>query len=522
MKNVKLTDKTLSNKYLIIICFAALAIILGIDFLTRHSEWDQAVAYQRAVRMLNGEIPFKDFFLLYLPLSVYLNSLVLQINNSFLTIKFIGIIVCLYILFTTYFIPKQITASTKAGLASAIMTYFFALRVWPESNYSWYSVSAILTMLLIVLQDYNLITKQFRFCSKSWLFAGVFLGISFCLKHNFATIIGVAISLFLIFNTLLTKGNRQKSVIYAFAGLILGLVAPLLLMIIYLISNHLLTDAYKDIVLGASSYVEFMKFSYFNNLIINPTLESQSTLKMIIGLSEMILKIAVVICVPLVGPCILIYSFLNRNILHRQLLSFLGSICSASLLFLFPRSDYPHLAFVLPILFVGTVVSFSILQIKSSWKHSILSCFYICLLLISFIMSFEKIVAIAKGDLKYVPISASFVEQDIYQDIQLNLNVINQIQAEGKTVVILDPSLSLYYPYLKISNPLRYDFPTEGNFGVNKGSDVIEYIKSNSNICIFVSKLAAGEVFFPSKIVKSIQSISNSSISVGRWNIYCR
>lgn len=503
-------------------CLVLLAIMLLIDFLTQHSEWDQAVAYQRATRMLNGQIPFKNFYLLYLPLSVYLNSLALHIYDSFLTIKLIGFTICLYILFTTYLITQRLTASRTASLVTAILTYFFALKAWPESNYSWYSIAAIITMLFMILQDYDLSAKQFRLHSRHWLYAGIFLGISFCLKHNFAIIVYVAISVFLIIDVLLMKGSKRKSVIYAFIGLSLGLVGPIILMAIYLISNHALIDAYKDIVLGSGSYIEFMKFPYLSILSSNPTLMTQSTLKIVLSFLENISKIPVVLGAPLVGLFIIIYSYLNRDVLHRQLLIFLGLICSASFLFLFPRADYPHLAFTLPILFIGTVISFLMSQPQSKWKQMILNLLGIYLLVISLTITFEKVVNVFQGNLKYMPISASFVTQGVAQDIESSLNSISQIQARGKKAIILDPSLSLYYPFLKISNPIRYDFPTKGNFGINNGSDVIKYIKSTSNICLFVSRTTTQEKFYPSQIVNAVQLFFRSKNSIGKWDIYCK
>lgn len=146
----------------------------------------------------------------------------------------------------------------------------------------------------------------------------------------------------------------------------------------------------------------------------------------------------------------------------------------------------------------------------------------VSLLVLSLIFTSEKIVDIYKGNLKYLPISASFVNQETQQETQFNLILINQFKASGKKVVILDPVLSLYYPYLKLSNPLRYDFPTKGNFGVNNGSDIINYVENNSNVCVFVSKFTIEEEFFPSEIVKSIQAISTPKTSIGRWDIYCR
>lgn len=377
--------------------------MLLIDFSTRHSEWDQAVAYQRATRMLNGETPYKDFFLLYLPLSVYLNSLVLHIYNSFLTIKTIGFVVCLCILFTTYLITKQVTLSRISSLVTTTLIYFFAFREWPESNYSWYSLAAIVTTLFIILRDYDLTVKKFNFDSKAWLCAGIFLGISFCLKHNFATIISIAISIFLIINVLYSRGGQQKRAIYAIRGLVLGLLIPIILMVIYLTSNHVLITAYNDLFGGASSYVEYMKFSYLNIISIDRNLLTQLSLKS----WQAILKVLVAIAAPLIGPFILIFIFLNRQALHRQLLIFLGLICSASFFFLFPRADYPHLAFALPILLTGAVISFSITPIQYKWKQVVFKIVLVCLLFISLATAVEKAINVYKGNLKYAPISAS-------------------------------------------------------------------------------------------------------------------
>ena len=423
---------------------------------------------------------------------------------------------------TTYLIVQKLTASRTASLVTAIITYFFALKAWPESNYSWYSIAAIITMLFIILQDYDLTAKQFRLHSRHWLYAGIFLGISFCLKHNFAILVYVAISMFLIIDVLLMKGSKRKSVIYTFIGLSLGLVGPIILMAIYLISNHVLINAYKDIVLGAGSYIEFMKLPYFSVLSILPNLMTQPPLKLLLSWLETISRIPVVLGAPVVGPFIIIYSYSNRDIVHRQLLIFLGLICSASFLFLFPRSDYAHLAFTLPILFIGAVISFLMIQPQSKWKQMILSLLGIYLLIISWTSSLEKVVSIFQGDLKYMPISASFVTQGVAQDIEISLKAISQIQASGKKAIILDPSLSLYYPFLKISNPIRYDFPTQGNLGINNGSDVINYLKSTSKICLLVSKNTSQEKFHPSQIVNAVQLFFRSKNSIGRWDIYCK
>ncbi|MGI2903477.1 hypothetical protein [Tolypothrix sp. VBCCA 56010] len=499
-----------------------LIVLLALDFLTRHSEWDQAVAYQRALRMLRGEVPFKDFFLLYLPLSVYLNSLVLHAHTSFLTIKIVGLVVCSYIMVTAYFTTKYLTKSITAGLVTALLTYFFALKAWPESNYSWYSVAAIITMLFIIISDYDITTNQFKFDSKRWLSAGVFLGISFCIKHNFAILILLATLIFLAANLLILKGNKRNQVVQTLVGLVLGLLRPILLMIIYLTFNQALTAAYKDIVLGAGYYVEFMTFPYLNILSFEPLLVTQPLLKSILGCLEFIVTIPIVLAAPLVGSALIIYSLLNPKTPPRQLFLFFGLICNASFSFLFPRSDYPHLAFALPILLIGTVVSFTIICDSYQWKNIVFKFIGIYLVSVSLLISIVKTTDIYNDNLKYIPISASFVSPEVAQQIQLTLDSLNQTQASGKQPIILDPSLSLYYPFLNISNPTRYDFPTKGNFGINNGNDIIAYLKSHDNICLYASKYNTEQEFYPSEILQAIQPIYQLNKSIGSWDIYCR
>jgi len=116
----------------------------------------------------------------------------------------------------------------------------------------------------------------------------------------------------------------------------------------------------------------------------------------------------------------------------------------------------------------------------------------------------------------------SGLQRVIEQEIQLTLDLIRQYQSISKKVMILDPSLSMYSPFLKISNSTRYDFPTKGNFGHNHGADAIDYINSNSNICLFVSNNTVKEVFYPLEIVNAVQPTMKTKTTMGKWTIYCQ
>ena len=99
---------------------------------------DEGFEYQLAARILQGEVPYRDFFTVTTPLAFYIQALLIALVGPGLIVGRIataivgaGIAVCIY------GAGSQV-AGRPLAVAAALLSIPWGIPYWPQPNYSWY------------------------------------------------------------------------------------------------------------------------------------------------------------------------------------------------------------------------------------------------------------------------------------------------------------------------------------------------------------------------------------------------
>lgn len=150
---------------------------------------DEGLLYVWAQRLLDGQLPYTDFYLVQAPGTFYVHALLIElfgvsfgIGRAFKQLQGLGV------LWLAYAIVRRATGSGRAGLvaATACATFSAALHV----RYPWYSTDACLCLLAAMWAACLAIESE----RASWSFAsGIALGAAVLFKQNHGVFGAVAI-----------------------------------------------------------------------------------------------------------------------------------------------------------------------------------------------------------------------------------------------------------------------------------------------------------------------------------------
>lgn len=153
--------------------------------------YDDGVLLYGAERILAGNIPYKDFYLVYTPGNLYLLALVFKIfGPSMMIERILNTIVSLFILINTYLITRKLTKNFYALIFTIFLTTFC---IWLDSSYANQNLP-LLFSLLSGLSFINYLIKE----EKPYLIiSGLLIGVTTLFRHDFGlyTFIAVTITL---------------------------------------------------------------------------------------------------------------------------------------------------------------------------------------------------------------------------------------------------------------------------------------------------------------------------------------
>lgn len=193
---------------------------------------DEGYIANSAQRILDGQVPYKDFHFVYTPVTIYLTASTFAVfGESVFVERMLVFVLSLFTAIVMYLITKKITGNRFYALL-AVLLYV----VWGpmHTNFMWPVMLSITTGLL---QCYFLLlgiaTKKIKF----FLFAGITLTITFLTKQNFGAVLLLNTLLIFIF---LPEIRRKKFVL----PLSIGFIASMFPYFVFL----LLTSSFAPFV----------------------------------------------------------------------------------------------------------------------------------------------------------------------------------------------------------------------------------------------------------------------------------
>lgn len=153
--------------------------------------YDDGVLLYGAERILAGNIPYRDFYLVYTPGNLYLLALVFKIfGPSIMIERILNTIVSLFILITTYLITRKLTKNFYALIFAIFLTTFC---IWLDSSYANQNIPLLFSLLSGLCFINYMIKEEKRYL----IFSGLLIGVTALFRHDFGlyTFIAVTITL---------------------------------------------------------------------------------------------------------------------------------------------------------------------------------------------------------------------------------------------------------------------------------------------------------------------------------------
>jgi hypothetical protein len=362
-------------------------IYLMLGFNYRLNVYDEAIGIYGARSVMNGEIPYRDFWTIYSPGYFYFLAFFLNLLNwHVITERIVTIAFLILPAVGVFFITKKII-DMRASVLAFILTI-----IW-TGNFPFFGKSAPVVLSLALL-SIVIVFKYIERRKRTYLFlSGLVTGLTAYFRHEFGASIFGAQILFLIIllfsentdvNTIAKKSVFCLKAIMQYAA---GFLIILIPGIIYLLINVPFDDLYQQLYyvpLKIYPNFRYLPFPFFHGWIYSPYVSWITFIEMV---SDGIV-FYLIFFIYLITFVSIILNFIRRNIkIHDNqfmllLLLFLMGITFCSQAFI--RSELEHL-------YSAMVLSF-VLFTYLFWRvrNRTVKYFYILMLILLFITPLEK------------------------------------------------------------------------------------------------------------------------------------
>jgi uncharacterized membrane protein len=180
--------------------------------------WQSQLSSYSALQISNGEIPYKDFNLIYPPVAHYLIAGLMSLFSQHLIIAFIfSNLMAIFSIFLVYMLGRLY--SKLLGLISAFILSI--ALIFTENGF----YLEMIAVPFILLSSYLILKSNKRL---SLFFAGVLIGVAYFTKQT-AVLFAIAMILFLVFK------KRYRSILYFIGGQVL--FTSFIIGLLYILTN---------------------------------------------------------------------------------------------------------------------------------------------------------------------------------------------------------------------------------------------------------------------------------------------
>lgn len=235
-------NKIMKNKYSNILFLVIF--MYGLFFsVFRINDSDEGYILTASMRILHGELPYKDFFLHTPPVSYYAMAALFRIFGQQLIVARVAtVVIGLLISILLYLISLKIM-TRKAALISPLIFMFWGTAHASYPSFAWFGLLfALISLYLFIL---SLEREHFWYIFG----AGFFIGMSFLSKQNIGTCTLIVFILFLLVDRLLSAyfGIKKASNIALIKNLIL-LISSFVIPVIITVYLFYLKGALPDFI----------------------------------------------------------------------------------------------------------------------------------------------------------------------------------------------------------------------------------------------------------------------------------
>lgn len=387
---------------------------------------DEGWVINSAKRVLDGELPYKDFQFLYTPGTIFVTSLFLLIfGESILSERIAALLISFCCSILVYKVTKSVSKNTLFSSASVLCFVLFGSTI---VNFVW---PIMPSLLLGLLNTYLLLKLSTEKHERLAFFVGITAALVFFFKQNFA----LAIVIYNVFCFITLSNLRSKAYLFKYLK---GYLAGCILILMYFVLTQSLF-----VFISETYYLLFQKIfldGMLSSRFIAPDVWYKQVIKGLFYLLPLIISLySVFVC----------YKRRSNFIILPIFTSFYY------LLSIRPTTDYIHLA---PLLSLSGLSLAPLFTFKQTKKLAAFSLFFLILI---GIYSFFK-----QGYYKW---EAPILSQNIYMSLprtkifvdSKNDYQIKQLQKvfenSHSSYVFIHHFAPMYYFIFDKKNPTYYD-----------------------------------------------------------------
>jgi len=209
-----------------VLFFGCVLLLLFIPIKTRFNFFDEGFSVLNAARIATGEVPYRDFFTIYLPGQFYaLSAVFTAFGTGLLAARIYDILVRFVLVLSVYCIARRLTTRALALVAAAAVTILLAS--------AWFYTYPIFPALALGLLSVASVLEYARTCHRRWLLlAGLLLGVAALFRWDMGACFGLSAVLTLLLARLSPAGRDGSSGAARVASELLWLVGGVLVVLL--------------------------------------------------------------------------------------------------------------------------------------------------------------------------------------------------------------------------------------------------------------------------------------------------
>lgn len=486
-----------------------LLILTSIIMVKPLNDLDEIWNYNFARNIVDGNMPYKDFNMIQMPLvpeicAIFLNLL----GNELIIMRIIAILLCTIILFISYKILEVLKVNKWLNYAFLIFLIYI-LKDHFRIDYNFFVLFNVLWIIYIELKSIRekKTKEELLTSSKKDIVLGILAGICICSKQTTGAFVAIA----LVGYNLLNVSNFKEFKLFIKKAIyrVIGVFIPLILLSIYFTWNHLWNDFIDYCILGIGTFSNLIPYS---NLLTNSNI-----------LIKILSIIVPIFLISMIGN-ILVNKYKRKKI-DSQLLAIV-SYAIAEMVVVFPISDDIHFLIGAFPAMIGIIYGISILSKKMRnekvkiFIKEYLKAFNILAVTILGMESIVSLYSYAIQAGQYTTLNHFNYIIQSQEQIDSIKNVEEYIQKQDKNVYILDATAAIYtIPINQYTK--NYDMFNKGNLGADGEEGIIEDLQEKENYIVLIKNEQYSRNWQnPEKVRKYIIENMNKMGEIDAFDIY--
>ena len=447
------------------------------------SNLDEIWNYNTARAITQNLIPYKDISMITTPLLPMITALFLKlIANEVIVSRVLASVLWGGVLFSIFKILKLLIKEENTCL---IITALLGL-LFRDCYCIDYNILSLMFSLIILYIELKNIDKPHFENNKTDFLIGILAGLTVCTKQS----IGAILAIIVVGYKIIFVQNKREFIEYLKTAFkrIIGILIPMILVFIYLITTNSLQDFINYAVLGISTFSNKIPYAQLMN-------NDKKEIQILSRIMPFILLAMAVLTIVLQNK----KKKENIGNTDNKILTILIYSLS-TIIIMYPISDEIHFLIASTITFIGLayilyllgIAIYNKINLQSKKKIYKITSLLISIILIAFIAvrGIENITEYIKQEKNetiehYKNIQISEYLQERINEID---NFILEQEKENKKVYILDAEAAIYM--IPINNYNKdYDMFLKGNIGKDGQEGQIQKIKQKAtNEIILIRK----------------------------------